>query len=70
MVHDLNSWRHAMYGEYDISVEIETGVVEGSFPKRALRHVLEWYDLHLDELRLNWARARDEEPLQPIAPLE
>ncbi len=61
---------HALYGEYDISVTIETGTIEGAFPKRALRHVLEWYDLHVDELRLNWARARSGEPLQPIPPLE
>ncbi len=32
---------HAEYGEYKISVEIESGVVEGRFPRRALRAVLE-----------------------------
>jgi hypothetical protein len=61
---------HAIYGNYDITVGIETGIVEGNFPRRALRHVLEWYDLHVDELRLDWALARSGEPLQPIAPLE
>ena len=33
---------HAQYGEYRIVVGIESGVVEGRFPPRALRHVLEW----------------------------
>jgi hypothetical protein len=61
---------HAIYGEYEVKVEIETGVVEGHFPKRALRHVMEWYDLHGDELRHNWKLARRGEPLQRIAPLE
>ena len=28
---------HAKYGAYEILVEIETGVVKGQFPKRALR---------------------------------
>ena len=37
---------HAEYGDYEISVDIHTGVVEGKFPKRALKAVLEWYDLH------------------------
>lgn len=37
---------HARYGEYEITINISTGVVEGRFPKRALRHVLEWYELH------------------------
>jgi hypothetical protein len=32
---------HAMYGDYEITVTIETGVVTGRFPRRALRHVLE-----------------------------
>jgi hypothetical protein len=28
---------HAEYGDYEMSVDIHTGVVEGKFPKRALR---------------------------------
>ncbi len=42
---------HAEYGEYEITVEIETGVAEGRFPRRALVAVLEWYNLHTEELR-------------------
>ena len=61
---------HAKYGEYEITVEIETGVVDGQFPPRALRHVLEWYDLHVDEVRECWELARRREPLHTIAPLE
>lgn len=49
---------------------METGVINGHFPPRALRHVLDWYDIHTDELRLNWELARRREPLQMIAPLE
>ncbi len=61
---------HAEYGDYEITVEIETGVVEGGFPKRALRAVLEWADLHRDELLGDWHLARLEQPLNPIEPLE
>ena len=32
---------HALYGEYQITVEIRSGIVHGDFPKRVLRHVLE-----------------------------
>ena len=32
---------HAVYGEFEITVEIESGRVNGNFPKRALAHVLE-----------------------------
>ena len=61
---------HAKYGEYEITIEIETGVVTGSFPKRALRHVLEWHDLHQSELMANWELCRQQEELKSIFPLE
>lgn len=61
---------HATYGGYDVTVEIETGVTEGRFPRRALSAVLEWYEQHQGELRENWERARREEPLVTIEPLE
>ena len=61
---------HAEYGEYLVRVGIESGVVQGRFPPRALRHLLEWTELHRDELRANWERARNENPLQAIPPLE
>lgn len=61
---------HAVYGEHEISVEIESRRVHGSFPRRALRLVLEWTELHEAELLENWRRARRAQPLEPIAPLE
>ncbi len=61
---------HATYGDFDIEVSIEDGVVTGKFPKRALRHVLEWYDLHKQELRENWTLATQRKPLKKILPLE
>lgn len=61
---------HAEYGDYEITVEIETGVVEGRFPKRALRAVLEWADIHRDDLLADWHLARLEQPLNQIKPLE
>ncbi len=61
---------HANYGEYEITVNILTGVVTGRFPRRALRHVLEWYDLHQRELLENWELAQQRLPLNKIPPLE
>ena len=61
---------HAEYGEYEISVEIKTGVVSGKFPRRALKAVMEWYEIHKDELLKDWELAENEEPLNKIAPLE
>jgi hypothetical protein len=61
---------HAVYGDFDITVTIETGVISGEFPKRALSHVLEWMDLHKTELTENWELARQGKPLKNVAPLE
>jgi hypothetical protein len=61
---------HAAYGEYQITVDIQTGVIHGDFPKRALRLVHEWLDLHKDELLENWELAQARQPLKSIAPLE
>jgi hypothetical protein len=61
---------HAVYGEYEVTVEIETGTLHGEFPTRALRLVLEWAQLHKQELLEDWQLARQGQPLKRIAPLE
>ena len=61
---------HAVYGEYEVTINIESGVVSGRFPRRALSLVLEWHDLHKLELMENWNLARERRALKKIAPLE
>lgn len=61
---------HAKYGGYDVTIGIRDGIVEGPFPRRALNLVLEWYNLHRDELAENWRLSRERKPLRPIDPLE
>jgi hypothetical protein len=61
---------HAVYGEYQITVEILTGIVHGDFPKRALRLVLEWLDLHQKELLEDWELVQAGKQPNKIAPLE
>ncbi|HPM46574.1 MAG TPA: DUF4160 domain-containing protein [bacterium] len=61
---------HAMYGDYQIIVEINTGVVEGKFPKRALSLLMEWYEIHRDELIKNWETLKNKGSYEKITPLE
>lgn len=61
---------HAEFGEYKILVEIESGVVEGRFPRKALNLVHEWLDLHREELLKDWKLALDGKTPEPIKPLE
>lgn len=60
---------HATYQDYEISVDIKTGVVNGSMPKRALKMIFEWLDLHKDELLEDWKLAQDRKSLVKIDPL-
>jgi hypothetical protein len=61
---------HAVYGEHQITVDVESGIVHGNFPKRALRLVLEWLDLHKDELLKDWNLVQNGHTPEKIAPLE
>lgn len=61
---------HALYGEYAITVNIQTGEVHGDFPKRALRMLEEWRILHREELLENWRLAGEKLPLHRIEGLE
>jgi hypothetical protein len=62
---------HAVYGEHEANVSIETGeVIEGSLPKAAARLVKEWALERQQQLRENWRRARAGEQLERIAGLD
>ena len=64
------SYFHAMYGDYRCLVDIQNGcVIKGSLPARQLKLVLAWNELHMDELMQNWELAKDDRPLNAIAPL-
>ena len=41
---------HAIYNEYEIIVNIDDGETKGVMPARALRIVLEWWELNKDAL--------------------
>jgi Domain of unknown function (DUF4160) len=61
---------HATYAGDTVVMSIESGeAIAGSAPPRAMRLINEWFLLHRDELRLNWARAREGTPLAGIDPL-
>jgi hypothetical protein len=66
---DAPSHFHVQYGEYEIAINIRDGFVTGRFPKRALRLVLEWQELHQDELLANWDLMRAGQEPRAIEPL-
>ena len=61
---------HAEYGDYKMLVEIKTRITEGRFPPHALRAVLDWADIHQQELLSNWELAKKRQNPHKIEPLE
>ena len=60
---------HAWYNEYKIIVTIQNGIVKEEMPARALRMILEWLELHREELMKNWEKAQSKKTLDKIEPL-
>jgi hypothetical protein len=61
---------HARHAEASAKVRIDAvEVIESSLPRRQLRLVLAWAELHQDELLENWRHARAGETLREIEPL-
>ncbi|MCD8379249.1 MAG: DUF4160 domain-containing protein [Lachnospiraceae bacterium] len=61
---------HAEYSNYKAVILIEDGaILEGHLPKRQLKFVLAWAEIHKDELMQNWELAKDNKPLMRINPL-
>lgn len=62
---------HARYGKQKASFRIiDSGLLEGSLPPRALGLVIEWAEIHRQELETNWKRAKTHQTLEPIEPLQ
>ena len=62
---------HALYGEYEVIVNIRTlEIIKGFMPRRALALVLEWASLHREELMEDWKLCELKQMPVKIEPLE
>ena len=61
---------HVRYEGYEATITIEDGIVTGTLPRRALKMVYEWLDLHFDELMENWRLLSNFEAAKKINPLK
>ena len=55
--------------EYRALIDINDGTITGSLPRRALKLVYEWLDIHQKELMENWQRMQRGEDFIKIEPL-
>ncbi len=61
---------HADYNGQKVQVDILKGrVFRGAFPSRQLKFILAWTEIHREELLENWELAKNDCPLNKIAPL-
>lgn len=62
---------HAIYGEYQGIIDIQTlTMLKGNLPRRALNLVLDWAELHQDELMTDWELCVNKAMPNKIAPLK
>ncbi len=61
---------HAKYAEFEASIDIENGeILAGELPRKQLRLVQAWIELHRDELKADWELAANGENPYKIEPL-
>jgi len=61
---------HVRYNEHLASIEIRTlGILDGKLPAKVLGLVVEWAELHQDELMKNWESMRTSGGFKKIDPL-
>jgi uncharacterized protein DUF4160 len=62
---------HARHADGKAKIRIDNlEVIDSTLPRRQLRFVLAWAELHRAELEENWRRARASETLKEIEPLK
>jgi hypothetical protein len=61
---------HAKYSEFEASISISEGdILSGELPRKQLRLVQAWIELHRDELMADWELAANGETPYKIDPL-
>ncbi len=60
---------HATYQEYNAVFNMDGELTDGEMPKKQLKLISAWAELHRDELLANWELAMNEQPLYKIDPL-
>ena len=61
---------HVIYNGEEAMIDIRDGHITGSLPRRALKLVYEWLDMHEEELLDNWERLTNSKPAVKIEPLK
>ncbi len=61
---------HAEYGEYEAVFDLEGNKIEGDLPKKKIRMVQTWIDIHQEDLLANWKLITNGQQVFRIPPLQ
>lgn len=62
---------HVRYNKQKAIIDLNNlSILQGKLSPKVLSLVVEWAILHQQELRENWERARNQQPINKIEPLE
>ena len=61
---------HVRYGDNEAIITIKDGIVKGELPRKVLKDVFKWMDLHQAKLSENWQRLQDGKDIVKIEPLK
>ena len=61
---------HAEYNGQKVSINLDGEIEAGALPRKQIRLVQAWIEIHSDELRANWELSRNNETLFKIDPLK
>lgn len=60
---------HAEYQGFKAVCDFNGELIKGAMPKRQMKFIAAWAEIHKDELTSNWELAMQEKPLAKINPL-
>ncbi|MCM1382743.1 MAG: DUF4160 domain-containing protein [Muribaculaceae bacterium] len=61
---------HAEYGEYEAVFDLDGNKIEGDLPKKKIRMVQTWIDIHQEDLMANWKLIANGQQVFRIPPLQ
>lgn len=72
-MHDIEEHKpanfHTTYQGFNGVLNLDGELCWGEMPKKQMKYITAWADIHKDELLANWTLAIEEQPLYKIDPL-
>lgn len=61
---------HAQYQNFNAVFDMDGELIKGEMPKKQIKLISAWAEIHRDELLANWELAITDQPLYKIEPLK